>query len=849
MDIAIPLIPTSIWLLASSITAFILLTVLFLYLFNSRRIAVITDLEGNVADLIAKEKLLKADIDALHSHILGQKEELLRVDGERSKQETLRLELDELTRKGQSMDSQNQALRDEVGQLELEKQQHAEKIHQINEEMQAVTHQRDAAAEEFKTLQEEIAKSRQESGQEFLRIEEEHQKAVEKRIQSLDEKMREKKEAAITLMQEYRMSKERLEETECRQQDLREKIADVEARLQSLGAECVNKESRLSELDPEIEAMQRRKIELGQEIETLNAGREALCEARDQLSEIVDKVTCLEEKEQNLRTEISNKEYRLSELYTDIGAMQSQKHDLGQEVEKLNLGREELRRVRDQLSEKTNKVASLEKKEQNLQDACVWQEGLRDKLSESVKKKKTELGEVEQQLRDFAPKYVKLVQIEERQAELERAVSRLEIEEDRLQVRVNELRKELDQEAGGNKENPVISFSDLLVEPACLNPKEFPTKRLQMNESQILQEFKDQLAKEGLTFPDRVVNAFHTSLKCADINPLTVLSGVSGTGKTLLPIKYSRFMGMHSLVMAVQPRWDSPQDMFGFYNYLEKRYKPTELAQALVRMDEHHSFMGLGKTSKDRMLLVLMDEMNLARTEYYFSEFLSKLELRRDVKNPLDTSDRERAEIVLDLGPGGAAASRLWVGGNVLFVGTMNEDETTQSLSDKVLDRSNVLRFGKPAKRLTDNPEPLGAEKAERFLSHELWTSWIHPYNEQSSWNQTVANWTEEINTALQKVGRPFGYRVEKAIRAYVSNYPGVGTREVYKLAFADQIEQKILPKLRGLDVLDPHAADCLKQIQDIVVDLGDNELTNAFDEAKTKSNTNLFYWQGVSRS
>ena len=84
------------------------------------------------------------------------------------------------------------------------------------------------------------------------------------------------------------------------------------------------------------------------------------------------------------------------------------------------------------------------------------------------------------------------------------------------------------------------------------------------------------------------------------------------------------------------------------------------------------------------MLIVLLDEMNLARTEYYFSNFLSRLELRRIVTNENEKANRKNAEITIDDNFG-----NLWVPNNVLFVGTMNEDESTQTLSDKVLDRAN----------------------------------------------------------------------------------------------------------------------------------------------------------------
>ena len=237
-----------------------------------------------------------------------------------------------------------------------------------------------------------------------------------------------------------------------------------------------------------------------------------------------------------------------------------------------------------------------------------------------------------------------------------------------------------------------------------------------------------------------MVRAFHTSLKVADISPLVVLAGISGTGKSLLPRRYAEGMGLHFLNIAVQPRWDSPQDMFGFYNYLEGRYRATELARALFQMDEHFDHKNkawdvpqewLKHRLSNDMLLVLLDEMNLARVEYYFSEFLSKLEIRRDVKTP---DDRHKAEIGLEVGLQRSAMNHraaspvlpLYVNTNVMFVGTMNEDETTQSLSDKVVDRANVLRFGAPRDlQLQVNTDEC-ASPVKR-LPYETWLNWIHP--------------------------------------------------------------------------------------------------------------------------
>ena len=369
-----------------------------------------------------------------------------------------------------------------------------------------------------------------------------------------------------------------------------------------------------------------------------------------------------------------------------------------------------------------------------------------------------------------------------------------------------------------------------------------------------MQQLQNTLREEGLVFSPRVIDAFHTCLKCHDINPITVLAGVSGTGKTLLPMRYAENMGMHRLVMAVQPRWDSPQDMFGFYNYLEKKYKATELSRSLVRMDPYNfnndEFLMLDSDwSKERLLLVLLDEMNLARTEYYFSELLSKLELRREVKEPSMSHKRSQAEVELDIGPG-KHLFRLWVPDNVFFVGTMNEDETTQTLSDKVLDRANVIRFGKPDEKANPAIDIARSQAAnEKYLSFDQWRSWKREFNQNEEWYEKVNSWTRRINLALDRVGRPFGFRVQQAIGHYVANYPRVHDQERYKFAFADQIEQKIIPKLRGIDIGDENTNECLSDVEAIIDELEDKELKDSFAISRTESeNLGMFQWRGVTR-
>jgi hypothetical protein len=368
-----------------------------------------------------------------------------------------------------------------------------------------------------------------------------------------------------------------------------------------------------------------------------------------------------------------------------------------------------------------------------------------------------------------------------------------------------------------------------------------------VSEKDRMQLLEKKLEERKLVFAPRTLNAFHTALKVADISPLTVLSGISGTGKSLLPRIYSEAMGVHFLGLAVQPRWDSPQDMFGFYNYMEQKYKATELARAMVQFEVFNKLKE-GGGLKDQMLMVLLDEMNLARVEYYFSEFLSKLEVRRDI-DPSKNKDRRKVEIALEMGHGnGAKEVRIYPDRNILFVGTMNEDESTQNLSDKVLDRSCVLRFGKPTKLATNQSQDAsGLGSASEMLRRSTWMDWVDIRGQTPS--ARVTDTIGELNGVMEMVGKPFAHRVAQAISSYTLNYPE-WVRDRENLALSDQVEQRILPKLRGLNVDDHH--DAFNNLSSILKNLGDDVLSNAFEAGRNSGNSrgmNSFIWRGVDRS
>jgi len=460
---------------------------------------------------------------------------------------------------------------------------------------------------------------------------------------------------------------------------------------------------------------------------------------------------------------------------------------------------------------------------------------------------------------------LKSLDIAKRQlADAENGKFRLEKEVERLKAELASLEKWRDTlttllqkiEADLKRVHPQASGEDRyrdLWEPLsfpALPTRSIPKPKAKDAEQAALQATASYLESHGLQYPKRVLHAFHAALKTADMSPLVVLAGISGTGKSLLPKRYSEAMGIHMVSLAVQPRWDSPQDLFGFFNHLEGRYKATELARALVQFERYNRPdwnlpADWNHERDDRMLLVLLDEMNLARVEYYFSEFLSKLETRRSILNTEnDARSRDPVEIALDTGSlrEGEHNIRLYPGRNLLFTGTMNEDESTQSLSDKVLDRACVLRFGRPAKMASAQaPTPATPEKSG--LAYDTWRLWCEP-DLSTADEKKINAWIGELNDAMEQVGKPFAHRVHQAILAHAGNYPREGNR--VQLAMADQIEQRIMPKLRGLELEGNQEA--LEAIKKVIKQAEDAALMKAF-EAAAEHHSGTFLWRGLDRS
>lgn len=625
-----------------------------------------------------------------------------------------------------------------------------------------------------------------------------------------------------------------------RQETLRQELAAIQEKLGLEQAEfqrLTTENARLTaanddltkanvEAEEEAEALARRKSKLEENLQVLEST------AKETTAEINRMIT-----EQNRLSEtLAAQQKQLGELTQAVALAERRLGDVkaesDREARQLTSAQETLKQVRDQ-------IRSLETQQQALEaQVAIWQQRAQaaqatsEQWDKKVQAFEAQALDLKKQIADGEAKLAGLRS--EKQA--------LEANIAALKGIAQRLSDELSQAGTGPRADRYRDLWQPLPFAALLPPRHAPDEEAAVRQTSLY------LQSQRLVFPERVLHAFHTALKVNAISPLTVLAGISGTGKSELPQRYAEGMGLHFVMLAVQPRWDSPQDLFGFYNYLEKRYKATDLARAMVQFERHNRQFwpkNVNENSRDdRMLLVLLDEMNLARVEYYFSEFLSKLEKRRGL-DTADPNERAVAEIALEMGSlnEGEQPIRLYPDQNVLFVGTMNEDESTQSLSDKVLDRACVLRFGRPRQTTTVTPGAL-TNASENGMTFETWTKWLRQPQAGSSDSQKVGQWIHTLNDAMEAMGRPFGYRVAQAIQSYAANYPKWVARPL-ELAMADQIEQRILPKVRGVDVEENRSA--LDKIQQVISDLGDGPLSEAFSHGRKSSAG--FLWRGIDRS
>ena len=650
-----------------------------------------------------------------------------------------------------------------------------------------------------------------------------------------------------------------------RYEDVRERLAVADRML-------TEREARLREVEQMIHERDRYAAEaasLREQVENLRHEYENLKPAREEIEQVKreaaaaagDKATL----EQDLKALREEAERLRSVLDPErVARLKEEQEALLRERDRI---RSELETTRSELEAALRTIAEARTTEawvaalvaqRNALGAEIT--GLQDKvgeLSDQVDERKSTRDGLDAEARDARRDRDAARQEAER---LQNGLAALNAEVETIKALAETLKKGLDLTVNGSgtengpltETDKVDILKDLVALPACLAaPARLRSAPRQ--ESEALHQVDTYLRDSGLAFHRRTVRAFHTALKINDTAQLAVLAGVSGTGKSLLPRRYAEALGIHFLQIAVEPRWDSPQDLLGFYNYVEKKYRATELSRLMVHMDpwQSHTVPAETPDRRDHMAMVLLDEMNLARVEYYFSEFLSRLEARpvwdERLSHAAGKARAKDAMIPVDI-RGLDNPPMLFPAHNILFVGTMNDDESTQSLSDKVLDRSNVLQF--PAPERFPQPAPPNATMSVEAQRFSEWRGWISP-GQAHALPPGVDDVIGKLAGMMQDFGKPFGHRLNQSMRAYVAQYPreGNGGADI-GTPLADQIEFRILPKLRGVEVGNHTGAfDALDQLLRGPL-VNDPTLADKVAQtAETQENTSgLFVWRGMSR-
>ena len=257
------------------------------------------------------------------------------------------------------------------------------------------------------------------------------------------------------------------------------------------------------------------------------------------------------------------------------------------------------------------------------------------------------------------------------------------------------------------------------------------------------------------------------------VSHIIILQGMSGTGKTSLAHAFGSFVDNSSTIIPVQPMWKERTDLVGYYNEFTKKFNETLLLEKMYEANY----------SSDIYITVL-DEMNIARVEYYFAEFLSLLELPNPEERYLDVvSDKWEND------PAQLKDGRIRLPKNMWFIGTANNDDSTFAISDKVYDRAMILNLD---------------TKSERYSAPK--TSHIHISCEQ--FVELVKEATEEYTLSARNHKRlealdkyliehfhiTFGNRIMKQIMTYVPVYISCGGDELD--ALDDILSKKVIRKL-----------------------------------------------------
>lgn len=314
-------------------------------------------------------------------------------------------------------------------------------------------------------------------------------------------------------------------------------------------------------------------------------------------------------------------------------------------------------------------------------------------------------------------------------------------------------------------------------------------KPLCNNEKESSAQIQKYINSKGFIYNNKDLNNFYLSLKT---KPFVILAGISGTGKSKLVKLFANAIGATSEnaqynIIPVKPDWNDSTELFGYKN-INDEFVPGKLTEIIKTASSLENI--------NKPYFICLDEMNLARVEYYLSEYLSIIESREFENGEIVTGKLFSEKYI----PDELEYCDLIIPQNIYIIGTVNMDDTTFAFSRKVLDRANTIEFSDVDLDTLDFEE----EECKPIEIHNnfLKTTFLNIKEALACDREFVEQTNEKvkaINKILKKGNKNFGYRVRDEIVFYMLENKIAGLLDE-DIAFDYQIMQKILPTISGSD-------------------------------------------------
>ncbi len=300
------------------------------------------------------------------------------------------------------------------------------------------------------------------------------------------------------------------------------------------------------------------------------------------------------------------------------------------------------------------------------------------------------------------------------------------------------------------------------------------------NDTVSLQDFTEGFrlfaaSQMKLYYTPEIVRRFVAGLAASKI---LILEGISGTGKTSLPYAFSRYLGYPATMVSVQPSYRDKTELLGYFNEFSKRFNETEFLRALYEA-----------SYREEPCFIVLDEMNLARIEYYFAEMLSVLEMP------------SQAEWIIDLVPTAwpgdpmhLDSGKIMVSPNTWFIGTANNDDSTFTITDKVYDRAMPIELNERASEIETDLYPRCPIRYEHLM--DLFAKAKEEYPISESAMTKLIKLDQYLQTRFKLA---FGNRIMKQLYDFIPCYVACGGNEIDGLDYI--IARKVLKKFESTNI------------------------------------------------